>query len=90
MLGEQNPDHNLLLVIAELSTKIEVLLEKQEEMAQNISSIKDAVYHPDEGLYARIRQLENWKQSASRLQWIIITSIIALATGAVWNLIIPS
>jgi len=83
-------NNNLTIVITELSSKIEVLLEKQDEMAENIAKIKDAVYHPDRGLYARLRELENWKQTHSRLQWIIITSIVVLTTGAIWNLIIPS
>ncbi len=79
--------NNLTIVITELSSKIEVLLEKQEEMAENIAKIKEAVYHPDQGLYARLRELESWKQTHSRLQWIIITCVIALATGAFWNML---
>ena len=82
---DQNTN-NLTVVITELSSKIEVLLEKQEEMADNIAKIKEAVYHPDRGLYARLRELESWKETHSRLQWIIVTSIIALTTGALWNL----
>ncbi len=82
--------NNLTIVITELSSKIEVLLEKQEEMAENIAKIKDAVYHPDRGLYARLRELENWKKTHSRIQWLIISSIVALTTGAIWNLLIPS
>ena len=74
----------------QIMDKIETVKEKQEEMAEDISKIKEAVYNPDQGLYARLRELESWKETHSRLQWIIITSIIALATGAVWNLIIPS
>ncbi len=76
--------------IAELGAKIEMLLERQEEMAENVAKIKEAIYNPDQGLYARLRELENWKQTYSRLQWIIVTGLVALTTGALWNVIISS
>ena len=85
-----NDNQNLAVVISELSSKIEMLLERQEEMALNVAKIKEAMYNPDQGLYARIRELETWKQTYSRLQWIIITSIVALTTGALWNVIISN
>jgi hypothetical protein len=31
----------------------------QERMGDDISKIKEAVYNPDEGLYARLRALEH-------------------------------
>ncbi len=67
---------------------IEVVKEKQDEMASDISKIKDAVYAPDEGIYARIRELEAWKDSSSRLIWILITSIVGLGTATIWTLLI--
>ena len=39
-----NDDRELALVIAELNNKIEILLEKQEEMAENVAKIKEAIY----------------------------------------------
>ena len=33
---------------------LDAMKEKQEEMATGISRIKEAVYNPDEGVYARI------------------------------------
>ena len=65
-----------------LMDSITVVKEKQEEMAEDISQIKDAVYNPDQGLYARLRELESWKETSSRLIWIIITSICGLVTAA--------
>ena len=35
--------------------KIETVKEKQEGMHAHIVKIKEAVYNPDEGLYARLR-----------------------------------
>ena len=34
---------------------IDVMQDKQEEMSQDIAKIKEAVYNPDQGLYARLR-----------------------------------
>ena len=64
---------------------IEVVKDKQEEMADDISKIKDAVYNPDEGIYARLRDLEGWKKTTSRIVWILVTSIVALATAAAFG-----
>ena len=64
---------------------IETVKDKQEEMADDISKIKDAVYNPDEGLYARLRELESWKNTSSRLIWIIITSIVGLTVATIYK-----
>ncbi len=79
----------------ELDMKMERLMDginsikdKQEEMAQDIAEIKTAVYDPDQGLYARIRSLEMWKESSAKIQWIVITTIVGLATATVWNVMV--
>ncbi len=79
--------NNLDVRLIEITSKIEVLLEKQEEMAENISKIKEAIYDPDQGLYARLRELESWKATYSRLVWIIMTALVALTTSAFWNIL---
>ena len=35
---------------------IEMVKDRQEDMATDITQIKEAVYHPDEGIYARLRE----------------------------------
>ena len=64
---------------------IEAVKERQDEMADDISEIKKAVYHPDAGIYARIRELESWKATSSRLIWMIIASVIGLTSAAMWS-----
>ena len=54
-------DHQVSLVT--LNNKIEILLEKQEEVAKNISQIKEAMYNPEEGIFSRLRALELWRVS---------------------------
>jgi len=66
---------------------IEYIKEKQDEMAEDIAIIKEAVYNPNEGLYARLRELEGWKESSSRLMWIIITSILALTVATFYKVL---
>ncbi len=67
---------------------IESVKEKQEEMAEHLTKIKDAVYDPDQGLYARLRKLEQWKEASSRVQWIIITSLLGLGLATLWNVMV--
>ena len=82
-------------VLIQLNGKIETMMhginsvkDKQDEMADDIVKIKEAVYNPDEGLYARLRELEAWKKSSAKLIWIIITAMVGLATGSFWNLLV--
>jgi hypothetical protein len=49
-------------------------------MAEDISKVKEAVYHPDEGLYARIRELEGWKNTSSKVMWMLISSMIGVVS----------
>ena len=65
--------------------KIETVKDKQDEMAEDISKIKEAVFHPDSGLYARLRELESWQETSSRLIWLIITSVTALIAATVYK-----
>ena len=61
-----------------LCNGIDHLRDKQDEMAEDIAKIKEAVYNPDEGLYARIRALETWKNTSSKLIWTLFTSVLGL------------
>jgi uncharacterized coiled-coil DUF342 family protein len=64
---------------------IDTVKDKQDEMAEDIAKIKEAVYNPDSGLYARLRELETWKDTSSKLIWIIITSVATLTVAAVYK-----
>ena len=85
------------VALAEISAKfdqvlqsIEMVKEKQEEMAADIAKIKNSVYNPDLGLYARLRELENWKETSSRLLWLIITSVATIIVAAIYKITIGS
>jgi len=77
------------VLVAELNGKlqrmvdgIEVVKERQETMATDISKIKDIVYNPNEGIYARLKELESWKKSQVKLTWFFITTLSGL-TGII-------
>ena len=71
----------------QIMQKLETVNDKQDEMADDIAKIKEAVYNPDEGLYARLRELESWKETSSRLIWIIITSLVGLTAATVYKIL---
>ena len=66
-----------------LHISIDAVKEKQEEMSEDISKIREAVYNPDEGLYARLRELESWKSTSSKMIWTLFTSVVALVSAFV-------
>ena len=78
--------------LIELNAKLERLINgidtlhaNQERMGDDISKIKEAVYNPDEGLYARLRNLEQWKENTSRVQWLVSSGVIMLMIKMVWD-----
>ena len=82
-------------VLIQLNGKIEKMMhginsvkDKQDEMADDIVKIKEAVYNPDEGLYVRLRELEAWKKSSAKLIWIIITALVGLSTASLWSMMV--
>lgn len=81
---------HLTQAIMELKGQIERMSERQEEMVEDVKKIKEAVYNPDEGLYARLRALEQWKENQSKLQWFVVTSIFGLIMTTVYKMIITT
>ena len=81
--------------LIELNAKLERLINgidtlhaNQERMGDDISKIKEAVYNPDEGLYARLRNLEQWKESTSRVQWMVSSGVIMLMVKMLWDVMV--
>ena len=83
--------------LIELNSKLERLLSgidslgaNQERMSDDISKIKEAVYNPDSGLYARLRSLEQWKEATSKIQWMMFSSVGMLMIKMLWDVITTS
>ena len=51
---------------------------KRRNKKLRIAKIKEAVYNPDQGLYARLRELETWKSTSSKMIWTLFTSVVGL------------
>jgi len=73
--------------IVNLTHQIQRMSEKQDEMYQDVRQIKEAIYNPDQGLYARVRDLEQWQSSMSRIAWIFGSSLVALVSKTLYDLL---
>jgi len=62
---------------------IEAVKENQERMCLDITKIKEAVYNPDDGLYARLRALEEQNKTYSKFLWLILTMGIGGLAAAI-------
>tara|TARA_Y100000034_G_C6794339_1_gene355899 strand:- start:596 stop:868 length:273 start_codon:yes stop_codon:yes gene_type:complete len=80
---------DLTQAIFELKLQIEKMAERQDEMLEDVKKIKEAVYNPDSGIYARLRALELWKENQQRFQAPILLTLIGLVTTTVYKLIFP-
>mgnify|MGYP003149376535 FL=1 len=78
---------HLTQAVMELKGSIERMSERQEEMVEDVKKIREAVYNPDSGLYARLRALEQWRDGQSKIQWMIITTVIGLVVASVYKLL---
>ena len=91
-----DPNENrLIMAVTDIANRIETLIDKHEELAENVTKIKEAVYNPDEGLYARLNKLdirllalESWKSNNSKLMWILISIGAGLLITTAWKAII--
>lgn len=63
------------------------LEDKQNETLEDVKKIKDAIYNPEDGLYARVKDLEQWQASVSKVLWSGALSILALITKTFYDLI---
>ena len=54
---------------------IEHLKESQLALQEGVTQIKEAVYEPDKGLYARLKVIENTRKSHSKVIWLMFSAI---------------
>ena len=60
---------------------------KQDTVAADIRDVKNAIYKPDDGLYARLRDIEQWKGGLSKFIWTFALSIAALFADKLFNIL---
>ena len=92
---DETCETNIKIDLIELDGKLQRMMdgidtvkERQGVMADDISKIKEAVYNPDEGIYTRLRELETWKKTQSKLMWIVVTSGVGIFTALIFNNIV--
>ena len=94
-------DHNVIAHLLDLSNKIEQLIVSHKELAENIAKLKEAIYHPDEGIYSRIRELERdiikdgdvriakveeTVANVKKIQWMVIGSTVAAIMAVIFKM----
>ncbi len=80
---------SLTQAIFELKVQIEKMSERQDEMLDDVKKIKEAVYNPDSGIYARLRALEMWKETQVKFQTPVILTLIGLVTATIYKIVFP-
>jgi|TARA_R110000796_G_scaffold24463_2_gene69768 predicted nucleic acid-binding Zn-ribbon protein len=83
----ENEMQELKDAIVNLTHQIERMSDKQDSMITDVRQIKDAIYNPEQGLYARIRDLEQWQVGLSRTIWLIGSSLLALMVKTFYDLL---
>tara|TARA_R110000772_G_scaffold199648_1_gene310300 strand:+ start:288 stop:545 length:258 start_codon:yes stop_codon:yes gene_type:complete len=78
---------DLKAAIMELTLNIRHMDSKQDEMIDDVKSIKEAIYNPETGLYARVRDLEQWQQNMSRVIWTVGLGLVGLVAKAIMEII---
>jgi L-ribulose-5-phosphate 3-epimerase UlaE len=78
---------DLKAAIMELTVNIRHMDSKQDEMIDDVKSIKEAIYNPETGLYARVRDLEQWQQNMSRVIWTVGLGLVGLVAKAIMEIL---
>tara|TARA_R110000824_G_scaffold27888_2_gene94194 strand:+ start:158 stop:457 length:300 start_codon:yes stop_codon:yes gene_type:complete len=88
---EVNP-YELCARISSLEEKLLLGLEhissNQNQMIDDVSKIREAVYNPDVGLYARLRIVEEEKKRATKFGWLVLSVFLGTFGAYIMNLIL--
>ena len=82
-----NEMNEIQKALMELTVNIKHMDSKQDEMINDVKSIKEAIYNPETGLYARVRDLEQWQENMSRVIWTVGLGFIGLVSKAIMELL---
>lgn len=83
----ENEMNEIKQALMELTVNIKHMDTKQDQMADDIKSIKEAIYNPETGLYARLRDVEQWQENMSRVIWTVGLGFIGLLSKALMELL---
>jgi hypothetical protein len=74
---------NLDKKLDRLVTTVDTLKSAQDLFAADMQRIKD----PDNGIYPRIRTLEQWRDTQSKFIWLISSATVAIIIKQLWDLL---
>ncbi len=83
MVDQQDLNLEIQSKLDRICSGMDVMSNKQVEMSEDVAKIKEAVYNPDQGLYARLRELETWKSTSSKMIWTLFTSMVGVIAALV-------
>jgi len=83
----ENEMNEIKQALMELTVNIKHMDSKQDQMADDIKSIKEAIYNPETGLYARLRDVEQWQDNMSRVIWTVGLGFIGLVSKAIMEIL---
>lgn len=83
----ENEMNEIKQALMELTVNIKHMNTKQDQMADDIKSIKEAIYNPETGLYARLRDVEQWQHNMSRVIWTFGLGFVGLISKAIVELL---
>ena len=81
----ENEVQDLKDAIVDLAHQIQRMSDKQDEMIEDVKKIKEAIYNPEQGLYARLRDLEQWKNGVSKFIWTVGFAVTGLIIQAIYT-----
>ncbi len=73
---------NIGLKHLKVISSVDSMKAKQDEITADLIRIKD----PDTGLFPRVKSLEEWRATHSRITWGAVTALIALAVKQLWDI----
>ena len=79
-------EQKFLLFEQKLLSGIDSIQDNQKEAVEAIVQMKEAIFDPDRGLFARVKDVENWKETSSKLLWIITTSTVGLVVAQIFKM----
>ena len=69
--------------VDKVMSTVDAMKQKQDEINVDLAKIKD----PDHGLFPRVKSLEEWRATHSRVTWAAVTALIALAVKQLWDIL---
>lgn len=85
--NDSNNNSSIQATLIRMEHILENLSRQQTETHENVRQIKESIYNPESGLYARIKDLEQWQASVSKVLWSGGLSVLALITKTFYDLI---